>query len=145
MSDASPPPVAPAAMAPSEADPRPTADILKSAVENTQALVKAEIELAKAEVIAIVVARVKAIASFMIVGLLGLYILGYLGVTLAKGLEEVFAPWVAWLITTGVFTLVAAILGLLGVRWLQKPPWVPERTKASVEETKDWALRRFRP
>lgn len=143
MADAPRPPVAPTAMAPAEADPRPTTDILRSAFENFQALVKAEIDLAKAEVTEILVARLLAVASFAVVAVLGLFILGFAGVTLAKALEQVVVPWVAWLITTGVFVLVAVVLALLGLRLLKRPPTKPVRTIESLEQTRDWAQQRF--
>lgn len=143
MADVPRPPVAPTAVAPSEADPRPTMDVVRSAVENAQALVKAEVDLAKAEVTEIVVARLKAVGSFVVVGVLGLFVLAFLGVTLAKGLEEAFAPWLAWLITTGAFLLIAVMLIFIGMGLLRHPPNALTRTKSSLEETRDWATARL--
>lgn len=129
----------PPAPGPAANDPRPTAEILKSLTANGQALVRKEIELAKLEVTQILVARITAVAMFLGAAVVGLFILGFVGVTAAKGLEEVLPPWAAWLIVTFVYILVAAILGLVGKRKLTTPPNTPERTKASVEETVEWA------
>jgi hypothetical protein len=68
-----------------------------------------------------------------------LFILAFVGVTGAKALSLVLPEWAAWLIVTGIYTLLAAILGFIGVRKLQSPPNVPERTKRNYEETVEWA------
>ncbi|MFA9432785.1 phage holin family protein [Egicoccus sp. AB-alg2] len=137
----SPPP----ASTPADGDPRPTSEIMRSLTANGQALVRKEIELAKLELTEILVARVTAVAMFLGAAVLGLFILGFVGVTGAKALEEVLPPWAAWLIVTFVYILIAAILGLIGKRKLQKPSNTPERTKASVEETVEWAKQRVQP
>ena len=108
-------------------------------VDNTQLLVKKEIELAKLEVQEIVTARLVAVAFAAVAGVLGLYLLGFLGVTGAKALELVVAEWLAWLIVSGVIALFVVILLLLAKRKLSTPPNKPERTIASVEETVAWA------
>lgn len=143
MADVPRPPVTPTAMAPSEADPRPTMDVVRSAVANAQALVKAEVDLARAEVTEIVVTRLKAVGTFVVVGVLGLFVLAFLGVTLAKGLEEALAPWLAWLIATGAFLLIAVMLSFIGLGLLRHPPTALTRTKASLEETRGWATARL--
>jgi hypothetical protein len=138
------PPVgaAPPAVAPEDLDPRSTGEVLRSVVANVQALVKKEIELAKLEVTEIITARAIAIGMFLGAAVLGLFILAFVGVTGAKALALVLPEWAAWLIVTGIYTLVAAILAFVGVRKLQSPPNVPERTKANYEETVEWAKRR---
>ncbi|GGI09267.1 phage holin family protein [Egicoccus halophilus] len=120
-------------------DPRATSEVLRNLTANGQALVTKEIELAKLEITEIVVARVTAVGMFVGAGVFGLFILGFVGVTGAKALELVLPEWAAWLIVTGVYVLLAAILGMIGVRKLKKPSNTPERTKTSVEETVAWA------
>ena len=120
-------------------DGRETPEVIRSLVDNTQLLVKKEIELAKLEVQEIVTARLMAVAFAAVAGVLGLYLLGFLGVTGAKALELVVAEWLAWLIVSGVIALFVVILLLLAKRKLSTPPNKPERTIASVEETVAWA------
>jgi hypothetical protein len=142
--DASTPPVgvAPPAVAPEDLDPRSTGEVLRSLVANTQALVKKEIELAKLELTEIITARAIAVGMFLGAAVLGLFILAFVGVTGAKALALVLPEWAAWLIVTGIYTLLAAILAFVGVRKMQSPPTTPERTKANYEETVEWAKRR---
>jgi hypothetical protein len=130
---------APPAVGPEQLDPRSTAEVLRSLVANVQALVKKEIELAKLEITEIVTARLTAVGMFVGAAVLGLFILAFVGVTGAKALSLVLPEWAAWLIVTGIYTLLAAILGFIGVRKLQSPPNVPERTKRNYEETVEWA------
>jgi hypothetical protein len=140
---AAPPPGGPPpAMAPEQLDPRSTGEVLTSVVANVQALVKKEIELAKLEVTEIVTARLTAVGMFMGAAVLGLFILAFVGVTGAKALALVLPEWAAWLIVTGIYTLLAGILAFVGVRKLQSPPNVPERTKQNYEETVEWAKQR---
>jgi uncharacterized protein YacL len=124
---------------PTGADGRETPEVIRSLVDNTQLLVKKEIELAKLEITEIVTARVMAIAFAVVGAVLGLYLLGFLGVTGAKALELVVAPWLAWLIVSGVFLLLIVIFLLLAKKKLSSPPNKPERTMETVETTKAWA------
>lgn len=119
-------------------DDRATSEVLASLVTNTQGLVKTEIELAKLEITGII--KEKAVGIGLAVGgaLLGLYILGFVGVTAANALMLVLLPWAAWLIVTGIYTLIAVILLLLAKRMLSRPA-IPETTKGELERTKDWA------
>jgi hypothetical protein len=133
---------APPAVGPEQLDPRSTAEVLRSVVANLQALVKKEIELAKLEITEIVTARLTAVGLFVGAAVLGLFILGFVGVTGAKALSLVLPEWAAWLIVTGIYTLIAAILGLIGARKLKHPPSTPERTKRNYEETVEWAKNR---
>lgn len=119
-------------------DDRATSEVVASLIATTQALVKKEIELAKLEVKRILVDKAIAVGSALVAALVALFILGFVGVTVAKALEEAFAPWIAWAIVTGVYTLVTLVLLFVAYRFVRRPV-VPERTKASVEETIAWA------
>lgn len=121
-------------------DERPTSEVVASLVANTQGLVKTELELAKLEIVGIV--KEKAIGIGLALGgaLLGLYILGFVGVTAANAFMLVVDPWLAWLIVTGIYVLIAVILLLVAKRLLSRPV-VPEETKSEVERTRDWAKR----
>ena len=132
------PDVAPTAVGPESVDPRATVDVVRSLAENSQALVKKELELAKLEMTEILVARAIAIGSALVGAVLGLFILAFAGVTGAKALELVLPEWAAWLIVTGVYTLVAVIALLVAKRKATNPPNVPERSKAEYEQTVEW-------
>ncbi len=122
-------------------DPRATAEISRSMVTNTQALVRKEIELAKLEISEIVTARLIAVGALVGAGVFGLFILGFVGVTGAKALELVVPEWAAWLIVTALYLAVAVALLLVAKRKASVPPTKPERTQASVKETIEWAKR----
>lgn len=119
-------------------DERATSEVVASLVANAQALVRKEIELAKLEVSRI--AREKAIAAGMAVGgaVIGLFILAFVGVTGAKALELVVAEWLAWLIVTVVYAVVAGILLLVAMRYAKRSS-TPQRTRDNVQQTVEWA------
>jgi uncharacterized membrane protein YedE/YeeE len=119
-------------------DERSTSEVVASLVTNLQGLVKTEVELAKLEVTGIV--KDKAIGLGLALGgaLFGVFILAFVGVTGANAFMLIVAPWLAWLIITGIYTLIAVILLLIAKRLLSKPV-VPETTKDEIDLTKDWA------
>lgn len=123
-------------------DPRSTGEVVRSVTTGSQALLRKELELAKLEIAAIVKARAAGIALVSIAGVLGLYILGFAGVTVAVALSGVVAAWLAWLLVTLGYTLVAVVLVLVAIRKFKQPPGTPERTKQAYEETRDWAQKR---
>jgi hypothetical protein len=125
-------------------DGRETPEVLRSLVDNTQLLVKKEIELAKLEIKQIVTARLMAVGFAVAGAILGLYLFGFLAVTGAKALELVVAAWLAWLIVSGVLLLMIVVLLLLAKRKFTTPPNKPERTVTSVQETVEWAKKQVR-
>lgn len=123
-------------------DPRSTGEVLQSLSTSTQALVKKELELAKLEITAVLQARAVGVALLAVAGLLGLYVLGFAGVTGARALENVVSAWLAWLIVTLVYAAVAGILVAVAIGRFKQPPSAPERTKQAFDETKQWAQQR---
>ena len=121
------------------ADSRPTAQIVKDATTNLQGLVKAEVELAKAEVGSGVQQAALGIGLLLVGALMGLFVLGFAGVTVAKALEQSFAPWVAWLITTIGVAVLMALLALVGRGRLKNAQTSPVQTRESIQETVAWA------
>lgn len=123
---------------PGVVDDRATSEVVASLVANSQALVRKELELAKLETRRIV--REKAVAAGTAAGgaLLGLFILAFVGVTGAKALELVLAEWLAWLIVTVVYAVVAGVLFLVAMRYAKRTA-MPERTRGDVEQTVEWA------
>jgi hypothetical protein len=137
------PPTGPTGPIGTDVDGRDAPEVIRSLVDNTQLLVKKEIELAKLEIKEILTARLTAVGFLAVAGLLGLYLLGFVFVTIAKSLELVVPEWAAWLIVTGIVLLLVVVLLLLAKRKLSHPPQnAPERTKADVQETIEMAKRR---
>jgi uncharacterized membrane protein YqjE len=102
--------------------------------ERVSSIVRLEIQLATAEL------KAKAAALGIGIGLLvgaaifALFMLGFLFATIAAGLATTLPWWAALLIVTGILLLLAAILGLLGVMFLQKAtPPVPQQ---AIEEAR---------
>lgn len=139
VTGSSPPGGSPPPTGDPRSDTRPTGEVLQSVSTGTQALIKKEIELAKLELTSMLTARAVGAALVAVAGLLGLYVLGFAGVTGAKALELVVSPWLAWLIVTGVYTLVAVVLVLVALGRFKRPPSSPERAKQAFEDTKQWA------
>ena len=107
-------------------------------------LVKKEVQLARQEVTEGIAARVKAVAAFGVVAILGLFVVGFLGAALAAGLAEIMATWLALLIVAGIFVALAVIAGAIGVLKLKQPPLKPERTKETIKEDVEWARAQLR-
>lgn len=123
---------------PSAPDGRDTSEVIASLLVNGQGLIKTELELAKLEVQRIATEKAIAVGLVVAGAVLGLFILAFIGVTGAHALMLVVADWLAWLIVTAIYTLVTAVLMIVAVRYFKRPV-VPERTKAEVERTRDWA------
>jgi hypothetical protein len=133
---------APGPPGPASTDPRDAPEVIRSLVDNTQLLLKKEVELAKLEIKEIVTARLMAVGFLIVAGVLGLYLLGFALVTGAKALELVVAEWLAWLIVTGIVLLFTVIMLLLAKRKLSTPSNTPDTTKQDVQETIELAKRR---
>lgn len=122
---------------PAPEDVRPTSEVVTSLVANGQALITKELELAKHELSEVVRDKAIAIGLAVFAAILGLFILGFIGVTAAVALSLVLPAWAAWLIVTGLYVLAAVVLVLVAVRLLKRPAFA--RTKTSIEELKAWA------
>lgn len=121
------------------ADSRPTAQVVRDATTNLQGLVRAEVDLARAEVTAGVQQAIVGVGLLLVAAVMSLFVLGFAGVTVAKALEGSFTPWVAWLIVTLGITVLLVVLGLVGKGRLAKAQTSPVQTKASIQETVAWA------
>ena len=119
-------------------DERDTSEVIASLLANGQGLIKTELELAKLELQRIATEKAIAVGLVVAGAVLGLFILAFVGVTGAHALMLVVEPWLAWLIVTGIYTLLAVILLLVAVRYFKRPV-KPEQTLAEVDKTKRWA------
>ena len=117
-----------------------TAELVKQLADQTTALVRQEVELAKAE-LAEKGKRVGIGAGmFGGAGVLGLYALGALTATFILLLATVVdEAWLAALIVTASYGAIAGVLALLGRNKVQgAAPAAPERTVETVKEDVEW-------
>jgi uncharacterized membrane protein YqjE len=119
-------------------DERTTGEVLASLATNAQGVIRTEIELAKLELTTIAREKAIAVGSFTIAGVLGLFLLGFIGVTIAVTLQLVVPAWLAWLIVTLGYALLAGTGAAVGIR-LMKRSVTPEATKDELTTTADWA------
>ncbi len=104
----------------------------KSVKQRTQSLVRLNLELAKAE------AKKKAMALGIAGGLaflavvLVVYGIGFAFASAAAGISEALPVWLSLLIVTGAIFLIAAIAGLLAVRFAKKAS--PPKPAQAIEE-----------
>lgn len=127
-----------------QTDQRATAQVVRDATTNLQGLVRAEVDLAKAELQEGMQKALVGVAMLLVTAVLGLFVLAFLGVTAAKALEEVMVPWAAWLVTTGGVLVVAGIIAAVGLRQLKKAELSPKKTTESIQETVAWARTQIR-
>jgi YihY family inner membrane protein len=118
---------------------RSTGDLVRSIGTDTVSLVRKEIELAKQEVREGMAARAKGGAAFAAAGVMGLYIVGFLGAAAAAALALVLPLWAALLIVAGVFILVALVAAMVGRTLMKGTSITPERAKENMKEDVKWA------
>jgi Flp pilus assembly protein TadB len=122
----------------------PAGELVKELADEVSALVRAEIELARAELTEKGKRAGIGIGEVGAAGLVALYALGALTACFIAGLAALGAPvWVAALIVAIVYGAIALVLYLVGRRQLERglPP-TPERTQKTVKEDIEWAKTR---
>jgi len=119
-------------------------DLLRSIIGDTSTLMKKEAELAKAEIVEGVTARLKAVVSLAAAGILGLLALVFLALSAAVALDAVVTPWASRLIVAGGFLLLLGVAVLFGLRRMKSPSLAPEQTKRTVKEDVEWARHQLR-
>jgi uncharacterized membrane protein YqjE len=132
------PPVLPSIpLAPETARPagdQTVGDLVREVTTQLSNLVRAEVELAKAEVTAEVRKGVTGSVFFVVAAVIGLFSLFFLFFTLAELLALVLLRWAAFAIVFGVMLLGAGLFGFLGYRKVRKIR-KPERTIESLRES----------
>jgi Putative Actinobacterial Holin-X, holin superfamily III len=121
-------------------DDRSLSALSRDLAEQTSALARKEIELAKAE-LALKGKRMGiGVGAFGGAGLVGLYALGALTAAAILALAIVLDAWLAALIVAVIYGAVAGVLALMGKRKVEEAtPPMPEQaiesTKADVQHT----------
>lgn len=121
---------------------RTTKEVVDDARLHLKELVDAHVSLAKAEIADTQRQLVAGVVPLLVAGILALYVLGFFAVTAAKGMDNYVGEGWAWLIVSGGVTLVAALLGFLGIRKLKGFSAAPTEAQESVQETVAWAKSR---
>jgi Putative Actinobacterial Holin-X, holin superfamily III len=119
---------------------RSASELVKQLSEQTAALARKEVELAKTE-LAIKGKRAGLGAGmFGGAGLFGLYALGALTACAILALATAVAAWLAALIVAAAYAAVAGVMALPGKTKVQQAtPPVPEQATESVKEDVQWA------
>ena len=122
-----------------KASGRSTPELLRSIGTETATLFRKEVQLARQELVEAVTARLMAAGAFAAAGVFGLFLMGFLGLAAAAGLDNVMRPWASRLIVAGGYLLLAAVGATFAIRKFKKPPMAPEETVRTVKEDVEWA------
>jgi membrane protein len=129
-----------------DADPRDlsTVQLVGRVAGDVGTLVRKEIELARQEITEGIAARVKGAAAFAGAGIMGLFVLWFLGAAGAAALALVMPVWAALLVVAGVFVLLAGAAALFGRARMRRPSLAPEEAKRTIKEDVQWAKAQLR-
>jgi uncharacterized membrane protein YqjE len=117
-----------------------TGELLKELSDHTTALVRKEIELAKAELGEKGKKAGQGAGMFGGAGLFGVFAFGALTTAIIAALDSAMELWLAALIVAVVYGAIAAVLALQGRNKVQEAgPPVPEQATESVKEDVQWA------
>lgn len=113
--------------------------LVSSASRDVSTLVRAEVELAKAEIVKEVKTAARGAAMFVVAAVFGFFLLVMLLLACAEGLIALgLARWAGYLVVAGVLLVIAGILALVG-RAAMKKVKAPERTIETAKDTIAWA------
>jgi len=116
-----------------------TGDLVSRLANEATALVRQEVELAKAELAEKAKETGKGAGMFGGAGILGLFAFGALTACLILALDTAVPAWLAALIVAVVYGAIGGVLALSGKRKVQEAaPPVPEQTVESVKEDVQW-------
>jgi predicted lipid-binding transport protein (Tim44 family) len=129
---------------PAEAD-QSVPQLLKQLSEQTQTLVRQELDLAKAEMTEKGKKAGLGAGLFGGAGVMGLFAFGALTACFIALLATAMDTWLAALIVAVVYAAIAGVLALRGKREInQATPVAPEQTVDTVKEDVEWAKTRAR-
>ncbi len=123
-------------------DERSLSELVQQLTEQTSALARKEVELAKAEVTAKGKRLGMGAGAFGAAGVIALYAGGALTATLILVLATFLEGWIAALIVTVVYAAIAGVLALSGKKQVEagSPP-IPQRAIDSTKHDIDAAKR----
>lgn len=118
---------------------RSTPEIVRAVATDTTALIKAEAELARHELVEAVTARLKGAGAFAAAGAVAFLAIVFAGAAASQALQAVVSPWLASLIVAGGFALLAIIAAAIGMPKMKNPSLAPQETVRTVKEEVGWA------
>jgi uncharacterized membrane protein YqjE len=122
---------------------RPASELLRQLSDQTTALVRQEIELAKLEFREKGKKAGMGAGMFGGAGVFGLYAVGALTATIILALATFLPAWVAALIVTVVYGAIAGVLALRGKAQVEEAtPPVPEQAVETTKEDVRWVKTR---
>jgi|SRR5215207_2390982 len=128
-----------------DARERPVAELLRELSQQTTALVRQELQLARAELTAKGKRAGVGLGMFGATGLFALMALGALTACLILALDEAMAGWLAALVVAVVYAAIAGVLAIAGKKEVERAtPPVPEQAVESVKEDIEWTKQRAR-
>jgi hypothetical protein len=108
--------------------------LVGDATQHVSTLIRAEVELAKSEVVAEAKKGLKGAIFFLVALVIGLYSSFFFFFFLGELLSEFLQRWAAFLIVFGLMLVSTAVAGFLGYRKVKKIK-APERTINSFKDT----------
>jgi uncharacterized membrane protein YqjE len=117
---------------------RSFADVLKDIIANVQELIRSEIRLAKAEFREEASKAVSAGTMLLLGGVLAMFALGFLLLTVMFALENVVANWAAALIVGVAVGIAGGVMVLTGKERISQLSPKPDKTIESVKENVEW-------
>src|SRR5829696_10044106 len=118
---------------------RPIGELVKELSQQTSTLVRKEIELARAEVQQKGKLAGKGAGLLAGAAVAGLLMLVALTATLIALLDEAMATWIAALIVTALWAIIALVLAKTGQKALQNATPPAPQTVETVKEDIQWA------
>ncbi|WP_167165897.1 phage holin family protein [Saccharomonospora amisosensis] len=116
------------------ADAQSIGALVMDATQHMSTLVRAEVELIKAETAAEAKKALKGSIFFVVAGVVGLYSSFFFFFFLGELLTEWLPRWAAFLIVFGLMLVTTALFGLLGYRKVKRIR-APQRSIDSLRET----------
>jgi uncharacterized membrane protein YqjE len=124
---------------PAESDERSLGEIFSDVANDLSTLIKQEMELAKTEMKEEFKKAGKGAGLLGGAGLAGYMVLLFLSLTAVFALDEAMDLWLAALIVTVIWGVIAAVLALTGRKELQRAnPQLPQ-TQQTLKEDAAWA------
>jgi len=124
-------------------DDRSLGDLTKQLSRDVSLLVRSEVELAKAEVVARAATMARGVAMLAVGALLALVVLSCLVAAAVAALSLVVDVWLAALIVAAVAATIAAIVSMIGLKALRSAgPPLPLDTVESAKEDLAWVKTR---
>lgn len=118
---------------------RSLGDIVSDVTADLSKLMRQELELAKTELKEEATKAASGAAMLGGAGLAGYFVLLFLSVAGLYGLAEAMNPWLAALIVTAVWLVIAAVLALVGRKKLKEANPALPTTQQTLKEDVQWA------